>query len=149
MSAFRLKNPNSIGVAFLGVGRIGQTHLKTLAGIGNARIVVVADLDPAEAERGREIGRAERATADALDAINDPAVEAVVIATPTSTHAGLIEAALRAGKAIWSEKPIALDLAETDARGRALARDRDPGPDGLHAPVRPGLRQGQGAHRVG
>ncbi len=113
MSGFRVKNPSSIGVAFLGVGRIGTSHLRTLAGIGNARIVVVADLDPSEAERGREIGRAERATADALDAIGDPAVEAVVIATPTSTHAGLIEAALRAGKAIWSEKPIALDLAET------------------------------------
>ncbi len=113
MSAFTARNPGSIGVAFLGVGRIGRTHLQTLAGIGSARIVVVSDLDPAEAESGREIGRAGRATADALDAINDPEVEAVVIVTPTSTHASLIEAALHAGKAIWSEKPIALDLAET------------------------------------
>lgn len=114
MSAFTLKDPNDIGVAFLGVGRIGRTHLMTLAGIPNARVVVVADLDPAEAESGRELARAERATTDALDAISDPAVEAVVIVTPTSTHARLIEAALRAGKAIWSEKPIALDLAETE-----------------------------------
>lgn len=114
MSAFTVKNPNDIGVAFLGVGRIGRTHLLTLAGIPNARLIVVADLDPAEAESGRELGRAERATTDAFDAISDPAVEAVVIVTPTSTHAGLIEAALLAGKAIWSEKPIALDLAETD-----------------------------------
>ncbi|MEA2547965.1 MAG: myo-inositol 2-dehydrogenase / D-chiro-inositol 1-dehydrogenase [Chloroflexota bacterium] len=124
MTAFRLKNPNDIGVAFLGVGRIGTTHLLTLAGIPNARLVVVADLDPAEAERGREVGRAERATTDALDAINDPAVEAVVIVTPTSTHATLIEAALRAGKAIWSEKPIALDLAETN---RVVALWRETG----------------------
>ena len=124
MTAFQLKNPNDIGVAFLGVGRIGTTHLLTLAGIPNARLVVVADLDPAEAERGREVGRAERATTDALDAINDPAVEAVVIVTPTSTHAALIEAALRAGKAIWSEKPIALDLAETN---RVVALWRETG----------------------
>jgi myo-inositol 2-dehydrogenase/D-chiro-inositol 1-dehydrogenase len=114
MSGFSVKNPTDIGVAFLGVGRIGRTHLMTLAGIPNARLVVVADLDAAEAESGREVGRAGRATTDALDAINDPAVEAVVIVTPTSTHASLIEAALRAGKAIWSEKPIALDLAETN-----------------------------------
>jgi myo-inositol 2-dehydrogenase/D-chiro-inositol 1-dehydrogenase len=114
MSGLTVKNPTDIGVAFLGVGRIGRTHLLTLAGIPNARLVVVADLDPAEAEHGREVGRAERATSDALDAINDPAVEAVIIVTPTSTHASLIEAALRAGKAIWSEKPIALDLAETN-----------------------------------
>ena len=124
MSGFSVKNPTDIGVAFLGVGRIGRTHLMTLAGIPNARLVVVADLDAAEAESGREVGRAERSTTDALDAINDPAVEAVVIVTPTSTHASLIEAALRAGKAIWSEKPIALDLAETN---RVVALWRETG----------------------
>ncbi len=36
-----------------------------------------------------------------------------MIATPTSTHASLIETAVRAGKAVWSEKPIALNIAET------------------------------------
>jgi len=71
-------------------------------------------MDLAAAERARFIAGAERASADPLEAIHDPAVEAVVIVTPTNTHAGLIEAALRAGKAVWSEKPIALDLAETD-----------------------------------
>ena len=103
-----------IGVAFLGVGRMGLSHLQTLAGIRTARIVVVADPDPEMARRGGEIGLAGRTTDDALDAIHDPAVEAVVIVTPTSTHATLIEAALRAGKAVWSEKPIALDIAETN-----------------------------------
>lgn len=98
----------------MGVGRMGQTHIQTLAGIGNVRVVVVADQDPAAAERGRAIARAGRATTDPLDAIHDPAVEAVVISTPTRTHASLIEAALRAGKAVWSEKPIALDLVETN-----------------------------------
>ena len=102
------------GVAFLGVGRMGLSHLKTLAGIRTARIVVVADPDPEMARRGGEIGLAERTTDDPLDAIHDPSVEAVVIVTPTSTHATLIEAAMRAGKAVWSEKPIALDIAETN-----------------------------------
>jgi myo-inositol 2-dehydrogenase / D-chiro-inositol 1-dehydrogenase len=114
MTTFAVKDPNDISVAFLGVGRMGQTHLSTLAGIRNARVVVVADADPAKAQQGREIGRAGRSTTDPLDAIHDPAVEVVVIVTPTATHASLIEAALRAGKAVWSEKPIALDLAETD-----------------------------------
>ena len=114
MSAFKVNDPNDIGVAFLGVGRMGRTHIQTLAGIGNARIVVVADPDLAAAERGKDVAHAGRASADPLEAINDPAVEVVVITTPTSTHASLIEASLRAGKAIWSEKPIALDLAETN-----------------------------------
>ncbi|HEY8437220.1 MAG TPA: Gfo/Idh/MocA family oxidoreductase [Candidatus Limnocylindrales bacterium] len=111
---FKLQDPGRVGVAFLGVGRMGMSHLQTLAGIRNARVVVVADPDIDAARRGQEVSFAERATTDALDAINDPAVEAVVIVTPTSTHATLIEAALRAGKAIWSEKPIALSLAETN-----------------------------------
>ena len=122
MSTFQVKDPDRIGVAFLGVGRMGLTHAATVAGIRNARVVVVGDPDLAAAERGRALLRADRATADVLDAIHDPAVEAVVVATPTNTHAGLIEAALRAGKAVWSEKPIALDLAET-SRVVALWRE--------------------------
>ena len=62
MTTFAIKDPTSIGVAFLGVGRIGVTHLMTLAGIPNARLVVVADLDPVEAESGRALGHADRAT---------------------------------------------------------------------------------------
>jgi myo-inositol 2-dehydrogenase / D-chiro-inositol 1-dehydrogenase len=111
---FQLQNPDRVGVAFLGVGRMGMSHLQTLAGIRNARVVVVADPDIEAARRGQQVSFAERATTDALDAINDPAVEAVVIVTPTSTHAALIEASLRAGKAIWSEKPIALSVEETN-----------------------------------
>ncbi|HKZ92010.1 MAG TPA: inositol 2-dehydrogenase [Candidatus Limnocylindrales bacterium] len=103
----------TIGVAVLGAGRMGQTHIRNLAGIASARVVVVADPDLDAAERGRRVARATRAVSDPLEAIADPAVDAVVIVTPTSTHATLIEAAVEAGKAVWSEKPIALDMAET------------------------------------
>jgi myo-inositol 2-dehydrogenase/D-chiro-inositol 1-dehydrogenase len=113
MKTFQVSDPDRIGVAFLGVGRMGLSHLQTLAGIRNARVVAIADPDPAMVKRGQEISLGGRATSDPLEAIHDPAVEAVVIVTPTSTHATLIEAALNAGKAIWSEKPIALDIAET------------------------------------
>ena len=110
---FRPRDPNAIGVAVLGAGRMGQTHLRNIAAIPNARVVVVADPSADAAATGRELARADRASTDPLEAIHDPAVEAVVIATPTSTHAALIEAALRAGKAVWSEKPIAQDIGET------------------------------------
>jgi len=102
-----------LGVAVLGAGRMGRTHLRNLAAIPDARVVVVADPDPEAAEHGRLLARAERAVTDPLEAISDPAVDAVVIVTPTSTHATLIEAAVLQGRAVWSEKPIALDLAET------------------------------------
>jgi myo-inositol 2-dehydrogenase / D-chiro-inositol 1-dehydrogenase len=113
MSAFKVHDAGQIDVAVLGAGRMGQTHIRTLAGIPNVRVIVVADPDLEAAERGRAIVRAERAIASPEEAILDPRVEAVVIVTPTNTHASLIEAAVRAGKAVWSEKPIALNLTET------------------------------------
>ena len=124
MNAFRLRDPAAIGVAVLGAGRMGQTHLRTLAGIGHVQVVAVADPDHAAAERGRALAGAPRALSEPLEAIADPAVDAVVVVTPTSTHAALIEAALDAGKAVWSEKPIALDLAQTE---RVVARWRERG----------------------
>ncbi|CAN5844306.1 scyllo-inositol 2-dehydrogenase [soil metagenome] len=113
MSGFSLCDPDDIGVAVLGAGRMGRTHLRNLGAIPNARVVVVADPDEESAARGRDLARAQRASVDPYEAIHDPAVEAVVIVTPTSTHASLIEAALRAGKAVWTEKPIAQDVGET------------------------------------
>ena len=113
MSSFKVRDRAEIGVAFIGVGRMGVTHVKTLAGIPNIRVVVVADHGRERAERGRAIAKAERAVTSSEEAILDPAVEAVVISTQTNTHADLIEMAIDAGKAVWSEKPIALDLTET------------------------------------
>jgi myo-inositol 2-dehydrogenase/D-chiro-inositol 1-dehydrogenase len=113
MSNWKARNPDRIGVAFLGAGRMGQTHVRNLAGVPNVRTVVVADPNADNAATGRDLAGAERASTDPVEAIHDPDVEAVVISTPTDTHASLIEAALRAGKAVWSEKPIAQEIAET------------------------------------
>ncbi len=113
MGGFALKDPKRIGVAVLGAGRMAQTHMRTLAGIDNADVVVVADPVETSARRGMEVAHARRWTLEPVEAIHDADVEAVVIVTPTSTHAPLIEEALRAGKAVWTEKPIAQELADT------------------------------------
>jgi predicted dehydrogenase len=63
--------------------------------------------------RGKALAGAEEATTDVERAINSSSVDAVVIVTPTNTHARLLEVAAKAGKAAFTEKPIALDLAET------------------------------------
>jgi myo-inositol 2-dehydrogenase / D-chiro-inositol 1-dehydrogenase len=107
------KSKAEIGVAFLGAGRMGETHLRNLASVSGVRVRVVADPNLEAAERGRELCGADRAIANTEEAILDPAVDAVIIVTPTDTHARLIETAVLAGKAVFSEKPIALDLAET------------------------------------
>ena len=114
---------SSIGVAFLGVGRMGETHLRNLLGISGVKVLVVADPRREAAERGRALVGAEQALTDVEQAITHPGVDAVVIVTPTDTHARLLELAANAGKAVFSEKPIALDLAET-TRVVKLIQDR-------------------------
>ena len=108
-----MSDKQTIGVAFLGFGRMGETHLRNLATIGGVKVVVVADERAERAELGKSMSGAEFAMTEQVEAINHPSVEAVVISTPTDTHARLIELASKAGKAVFSEKPIALDLAET------------------------------------
>jgi myo-inositol 2-dehydrogenase / D-chiro-inositol 1-dehydrogenase len=109
-------------VALLGAGRLGAGHARILAALPAAHLVVIADPRPEVAGLGTRYGA--RVVAEPEAAIDDPAVEAVVIVTPTASHAPLIEAAARAGKAILCEKPIALDVGATE---RALVAVRDAG----------------------
>jgi len=107
------RDPGMIGVAAIGAGRMGRTHLATLGALPGIRVLSVTDRDPAAAEAGRRLARAERAHTDPAVAVAEAGVDAVVIVTPTGTHAELIELAARAGRAVWCEKPIASGLAET------------------------------------
>jgi myo-inositol 2-dehydrogenase/D-chiro-inositol 1-dehydrogenase len=99
--------------AQFGAGRIGAIHAANLAASGRARLRHVVDVDAAAAEAlaARHGARAS----DAAAALSDPAVGAVIIASSTDTHAELVIASARAGKAIFCEKPIDLSLARVDA----------------------------------
>ena len=103
-------------VAILGAGRIGQVHARTIAhSIPGARVVAVADprLDAAQA-LASELGIAS-VSDDPLATIADPGVAAVLVCSSTDTHADLVIAAARAGKHVFCEKPLDLDLARIDA----------------------------------
>ncbi|MDZ4136009.1 MAG: Gfo/Idh/MocA family oxidoreductase, partial [Paracoccaceae bacterium] len=100
-------------IGLLGAGRIGQVHAHAIAATSGARLVAVCDaLAPAAAALATLHGAEVRST-DAILSATD--IDAVLICTPTDTHADLIEAAARAGKAIFCEKPISLDLARARA----------------------------------
>lgn len=103
----------SFGVALLGAGRMGMEHARTMLGVAEARVLAVADPNTQAAEAAKGLLRSEKAYANPEEAISHPGVEAVVIVTPTDTHARYIEMAALAGKAIFCEKPVAKDLAET------------------------------------
>ncbi|CUI75134.1 inositol 2-dehydrogenase [Cognatishimia activa] len=93
-----------INIGLLGCGRIGAVHARSIFGIDDARVSVVADAfaEPAEALAAKT--GAQVLGAEELIASDD--VDAVVIGTPTDTHYDLIHTAAKAGKAIFCEKPV-------------------------------------------
>jgi myo-inositol 2-dehydrogenase / D-chiro-inositol 1-dehydrogenase len=98
-----------IRFGLLGAGRIGKVHAKAINADPNATLVAVADaMAPAAQAIADQYGCAVRSV-DAIVTAGD--IDAVVICTPTDTHADLIEALAKAGKAIFCEKPIDLSLA--------------------------------------
>ncbi len=95
--------------ALLGAGRIGKTHAKAIAANPDAELAVVTDAVASAAQAiSAQYGCA---VASLDDIVADPSIDAVVICTPTNTHAELIETFARADKAIFCEKPIDLSVA--------------------------------------
>lgn len=103
--------PLSIGL--LGAGRIGKVHAVTIAANPRTRLAAVADALPEAAKELAGTYATDVATIDEIMASD--AIDAVLIATPTDMHADLIEQAARAGKAVFCEKPIDLDVARVRA----------------------------------
>ncbi|NBZ89735.1 inositol 2-dehydrogenase [Stagnihabitans tardus] len=92
----------------LGAGRIGKVHAKAVTGNPAAKLVAVADaMAPAAEAIAAQYG-CEVRSIEAILAAKD--IDAVVICTPTDTHADLIEAFTNAGKAVFCEKPIDLSI---------------------------------------
>lgn len=108
-----------VNLGVIGAGRIGRLHIEHLAQrVRGARLLAVADSHlPAAQEAAARFGIAQ-AVADYRRLLDDAAIEAVVICSPTDTHTSFIEQAARAGKHIFCEKPVDHDLARID---RALA----------------------------
>src|SRR4051812_37370226 len=105
-------------IGVIGVGRIGRMHADLLARrIPGATVTRVHD---AHSESARDVAETlgVAAASDVEELLGAPDVDAVAICTSTGTHADLIVAAAEAGKAIFCEKPVSLDLATVD---RALA----------------------------
>ena len=101
-----------MGIA--GLGRLGQLHAENMAGRAPS-IELVRVVDPIQdvaRSTGERLGVAWSTAFD--DLLNDPAIEAVVIASPTASHAPMIEQAAAAGKQIFCEKPVSLEREATE-----------------------------------
>src|SRR6516162_1612941 len=107
-----------------GASRIGAIHAENIARHPDARLHAIVDVDASAAEK--LASRHGATVATQASALADPAVGAVVIASSTDTHADLVEAAARAGKAVFCEKPLDLDLRRAEACLAVVAECRVP-----------------------
>ena len=115
--------PERVRVALIGAGRIGQRHAATLASaIPRAELAVIADVHGPSAAKLAAKVRCQHWTDDPESVLADATIDAIAIASSTDSHAPLIIAAAEAGKQIFCEKPIALDLEATDHALDAVER---------------------------
>lgn len=111
-----------IGIGIVGGGYMGKAHSAAFAAVGTVfetrlkpRLVAIAGSTPESGARYAEAYGFERGARDWRALVHDPEVEAVVIASPQSTHLEIAQAALAAGKPVLCEKPMGLDVAEARA----------------------------------
>lgn len=96
-------------VGLLGAGRIAGVHATAISSNPGSRLVAISDINQAAAQKLATHYGVEARANEAI--IDDPAIDAVLIATSTDTHSDLIERATAAGKAVLCEKPVDLSLA--------------------------------------
>lgn len=109
-----------IGFAMLGCGRIGRVHARNVADHARAALIVCYDVaEQASAKLAAELGTTQAQSVE--EVLADPRVHAVIIASSTGTHVELIARSVQAGKAVFCEKPIDLDIARVDACWHAIA----------------------------
>jgi predicted dehydrogenase len=111
---------SSIGIGIVGGGYMGKAHsvaFSAVAGVFQTslrpRLVTICAQTEANAELYRKAYGFEKGTADWKDLIDDPAVEAIVIASPQHTHHDIAVAALNAGKPVLCEKPLGVSLKQS------------------------------------
>ncbi|QQP91641.1 inositol 2-dehydrogenase [Skermanella sp. TT6] len=108
-----------VSFAVLGCGRIGRMHARNIGSHPRAGLVGVYDVVPGAAEElSAELGARVLGSVD--EALGDPVIDAVFIASTTDTHVDLITRAAKAGKAVLCEKPIDLDIARVEACWREI-----------------------------
>jgi predicted dehydrogenase len=114
-----------VRLAIVGCGNISQLNAPGYLQHPRCDVVALCDTDPQRAERrAREWGITPLVYSDFTQVLDDRAVDAVELLTPTWLHADQIVAALAAGKHVSCQKPLAITLAEADRIADAVARAR-------------------------
>jgi myo-inositol 2-dehydrogenase / D-chiro-inositol 1-dehydrogenase len=103
-----------LGIALIGAGRIGQLHARNMIRNPRARLLCVLEQDTERAKSVVEMAGCQMVS-EFEEAIDFPGVEALYISSPTDTHVGYILRSVEAGKYVFCEKPVDLDLERAKA----------------------------------
>jgi UDP-N-acetyl-2-amino-2-deoxyglucuronate dehydrogenase len=112
-----------LGIALIGTGAIAKHHARAIHATPSTRLVCCFARDVAKRDAFAAEQRC-RSAVSLADALADPLVDAVLIATPSGAHLDAVEAAAAAGKHVMCEKPLDITLERTDAIIAACARHR-------------------------
>jgi myo-inositol 2-dehydrogenase/D-chiro-inositol 1-dehydrogenase len=105
----------------IGAGRIGRVHAQNLAHrIPNVQLLAVADPNEQAARELASVSGAQLVVSDHRELLSNPDVDAVLICSPTGSHATICQEAARAGKHIFCEKPISQSLEKIDETLRVV-----------------------------
>jgi myo-inositol 2-dehydrogenase/D-chiro-inositol 1-dehydrogenase len=112
-----------VKIAVIGTGRMGSVHVRNIARlIPEADLVAVCDIRPEVAQAVADECGIQRVVKDYHDLLVDPDIEAILIASSTDTHAFIMKDVAAAGKHIFCEKPLALELDKIDDALAAVAK---------------------------
>lgn len=140
-----------LNIALFGCGRIGRMHANLINRHEKSRLIAV--YDPVAEAAQAIAGKAQAWVAETpADIFNSDEVDAVVVASVTSTHADLIEQAVKAGKPVLCEKPIDLDIDRVRACRAKIAGSTVPVQIGFNRRFDPGhsaMREAIGAGEIG
>ena len=101
-----------INVGVIGCGHWGPNHIRVFSQLSDCKVLMCADPDKKRLEANQKIFPSVNATADYKDIFNNPDIDAVCIAAPTDLHFSLTKEALKCGKHVLCEKPLAMNPGE-------------------------------------
>lgn len=113
-----------IGIGVIGCGHWGPNHVRVFRSLPETEVLYVVDVDSSRLDKARTLFPGVRGEKDLGAVLVDPAVDAVVVATPTQTHYEVVKAALQAGKHVLCEKPLCSTVGEANELVR-LANETD------------------------
>ncbi|MHA1157437.1 MAG: inositol 2-dehydrogenase [Alphaproteobacteria bacterium] len=147
-TAHSVEDTTMINMAVLGCGRIGRMHAANIERHDRLHLAAVFDIhQPSATEVAEAHGTTVAASIDAIMA--DSALDGILIASSTDTHADLIEAGAAAGKAIFCEKPIDLSIERVNRCAEAIAGYDVPIQIGFNRRFDPGHRRARDNMRAG